>query len=755
MRELHYVGRTLPDEQVYGKVTGEITYTSDLSGKGTLYLKCRPSETAHGMIRSIDTAGALKVPGVRKIYTWENTPDRYYDRGRVSISEKDSVPNQEKLFDRHVRYYGERVAAVAADTPEAAEKACRLIRVEYDPLPAVLSPEDAMKEGAPLLHEGGNLYECRGNSWGDYRRAEGEFTFRSKAGCGRITHLSMETSGVRAKYEKGSGKLTIWEGTQTVFGVRSTVADFLEMPYSRVRVIKMPMGGSFGCKQEMILEVLAAYVAKDLCADVKWILTREEQIVNTMMKHSLTAEVESKFRKDGTIVGMSVDMTLDAGAYFTISPSYIRSISGKLGKIYRIPNIRSRGRCVCTNTPVNGSFRSWGTGELNIALETHMNFAAKQLGMDPVELRLKNVLSPGEKEVLHGVTVSNVRFRDVLEKGRDRFEWERRKEDCAKKNREGGRYRYGTGVAVASHTSSFYPYQPDVASCSMRLQDDGSLIVHVPVHDHGCGTVLAMKKIAAEVLQIGPEMITLREADTENMPYDYGCYASRSVYSLGNAVKACAEKLLLLLKENASDMLNCVPSRICYEKGYFHAEGKKRKKLSLSDLWVYALNVRGRDLFCSCTVNAGTNPGTAAAHFVQVRVDTFTGHVDVEKYLAVHDVGKAVNPDLCRGQAGSGIQQGMGIALREEIKIDPATGRTLITNFKNYEVANVCDIPDYEVILVEDSEPTGPFGAKGIGEVVVAPAPAAIAAAVNSALDTELDMLPLTPAVILEALAGK
>ena len=736
MKECRYVGRVLSDEQTEAKTCGAVQYTSDLYAPGMLFLVCKGSEIAHGRILSIDLSEAEKVPGVRKIYTFLNTPDKLYDRGRVSQSE--DVPNQERLFARHIRYYGERVAAVAASTQEAALKACRLIRVEYEALPAVFTIEEALLEDAFPIHEEGNKKELSHFSLGKLKEEKNDRVFGTRMRCGRITHLSMETTAVRARYEKGTKKLSIFTGGQTVFGIRSTVADFLEMPYSKVRVVKMPMGGSFGCKQETILEVLAAYAAKDLNADVRWVLSREEQIVSSMQKHSYVAEIESRFTERGILDGLLLDLTLDAGAYVTVSGTYVRAIGAKLGKTYRINQIEYRGRYVCTNTPICGSFRSWGTVELCTALEMHMNHVARELSLDPVELRLRNVHESGDIDPVTRISVENVRFKDALIKGRDQFAWEEEKRLCEQKNEEKGRYRYGVGMAVCSHTSSFYIKQVDVATASMRLQDDGSLIINVPVHDHGCGTVLALKKIAAEVLQLPPERIELPEADSEKNGYDYGCYASRSVYSLGNAVKSCAEGLLALLKETASCKLDCVLSAVRYKKGVFFAENRPRKTLSLHELWCYSLEKRGRDLAFTCTVNASANPGTAAAHFVRVRVDTFTGHVKVEKYLAVHDVGRAVNPDFCRGQIGSGIQQGIGIALTEELKVDPATGRSLITNFKNYQVANAADLPEYETLLLEEGEPSGPFGAKGIGEVVVGPAPAALSEAVSFALGMEI-----------------
>lgn len=750
MKEYKVVGKELPGEQSYGKVTGRLKFCSDMQDPGMLYMRLKQGTVTHGRVLAVHTEKAWALPGVKAIYTCENTPETLYDRGRVASWE--NVPNQERLFDRHVRYVGERVAAVVAVTEEIAEQACRLIEVEYEELPSVISVADAQKADAPQLHETGNVYEAASVDFGDFDAVQGALCHTSHSHIGRMTHLCMETHSCKAVYDACSDMLTVWTGCQSVFGVRSTVADFLGMPYSRVRVIKAPMGGSFGVKQETLLEPLTAYAARDLKTSIRLVYTREETIVNTMMKHSLDATVQSKITPDGVIQGVSLSATLDAGAYLTVSQDYASTIGEKLNKVYRFPNGHFDGRAVCTNTPINGSFRSWGSCETVLCLENHWNMVARDLGMDPVDFRLKNVHEPYEDELVHNVSVGNAHFKECLQRGRERFRWDWRKEECRRKNAAQKRYRYGVGVGVASHTTSFYPYRVDVASCSAGLQEDGSLIVTASIHDHGCGTVLAMKKIASEITEIPLGKIVLREADTEHSRYDHGCYASRSVYSMGQAVKTCCEQLMDKARKCAAAALKCSDSFLQYENGVFYQEPHKDSRITLAQVAEHSIRVQGRDLYCTTTTNARANPGVPAVHFSQVRVDTYTGFVKVMDCLSVHDIGRAINPDMCRGQVGSGIQQGMGMALCEEIKIHPKTGAALITNFKNYEVANSCDMPDYDVLFIEEEEPSGPFGAKSIGEVVLAPVAPAVVGAVNDALGTNLTHLPLTPSVILEAL---
>ncbi|MCR5371420.1 MAG: molybdopterin-dependent oxidoreductase [Clostridium sp.] len=750
---VRYVGQAIPNEDVLGKVTGRTRYCGDQTSGAMLYMKILAGTIAHGLVERVETREAMRVPGVAAIYTCFNTPDRKYDRARVAPYENGGVTNQETLFDRHIRFMGERVAAVVADTEAHAEEACKKIRVFYKELPPVILPEQALLQQETGIHEKDNYYRGDVFRVGDYEAAEGDLVTKSTVHIGRMTHMCLETHTVRAWYEKNTGKLTVWSGCQTTFGIRSTLGDFLDIPYSKIRVIKTTMGGSFGCKQETIIEPLTAYAAKDLGADVMLRYTREEQINNSMMKHSMDFDVESRVRKDGTIEGVQIHTVLDAGAYMTVTPWYVSSVCEKSGKVYRIPNMKVDGEAVCTNTSVNGSFRSWGSSEIALAYETHWDKVAKSLGMDPVEFRLKNVHDAFDRDLIAGADVGDTHFHEILTRGAARFGWEKRRKECAEKNLENGRYRYGVGVGLASHTASHYPGGVDLGSAIVRLNEDGSVIVNVAIHDHGCGTVLAMKKIAADALQIDLERIQLEEADTERCLYDYGCFASRTTYCIGQGVMKACGQLLEKAASAAARMLDKSPCQLVYENGFFRIDAEPDRRVSLAEIYNYALHIMAEDIYAAATATARANPGADCVHFSQVRVDTFTGMTEVEYCLSVHDIGRAINPDLCRAQVGSGVQQGIGIALREEIKIHPETGQTLIDNFKDYEILNAEDMPPFDVLFIEEGDEYGPFGAKSIGEAVLAPVAPAVVNAVNFALGTELTHLPLTPAVILEALS--
>ncbi|MBQ6622512.1 MAG: molybdopterin-dependent oxidoreductase [Mogibacterium sp.] len=747
MKDQTYIGKNTGCDNALDKVTGKLQFCADLAVAGTLHMRFRGSEIAHGRLLSVDTSRAERMPGVRAVYTCFNTPNRSFDRGRVVRYE--SVTYQEKLFDPHIRFYGERIAAVVAETAEQAEAACRAITAEYEVLPAAVTPEAAMAEDAPQIHKGGNCYISGGIHRGDYEHCSADRTFRSRAHLGRMTHLSMETQTAKASYDRGRDQLTVWTGCQTAFGVRATVADLLGIPYARVRVIKTQMGGSFGCKQETVVEPLAAYAAYDLCAEVLVSYSREEQINNCILKHNVDFDVESKVDEDGTIRGVRIRAVLDAGAYTTVSHWYIDEIGSKSGKVYRIPDLTFEGVAVNTNTAVNGSFRSWGSGEIAAAYETHWDLVCRELGLDPVEFRLKNVRKPYEEDIVERMTVGRTHFEECLIRGRERFGWEERRARCRERNASQDRYRYGVGMAVASHTSSCYPHHIDLGAATARLEEDGSVTIHLAVHDHGCGAVTALRKIAAEALGIDLRRIVLEEADTMRDRYDYGCFASRTVYVLGQGIRAVCGELIDVCRWIAADRFGCDPSAVRYEDGLLLHGGEQ---MDLGETACYSLKTLEMDVFARSAIRSQQNPGVPCAHFCEVRVDTYSGLVEILHCLSVHDIGRAINPDMVRGQIGSGIQQGMGIALCEEVKIDPKTGRTLTTDLRHYDAANSVDLPEYDVLLIEDGDDFGPFGAKSIGEACVAPVAPAIAAAVNDALGTRLSDLPLTPAKILEAL---
>lgn len=745
--EYTYIGIDAAVSDAAAKADGSLQYAADLQLPQMLHMKLLLSPVAHGIVRKIDTAAAAAMPGVRAILTWENTPAVRYNRGRVRATEK--RPDQETLFTRHVRFVGDRIGAVVADTLEIAEQACRAIRLEIQPLDIVSTPEQAMQPQAASLHEEGNVIAPPPVEIGNYADASGtEFYHHSTAQ--RVCHTAMEPHCVVASYQPGRDRMHIWTPTQSVFGVRSAVATILQMSMSHIRVIKTPMGGSFGCKQEMILEPLAACAAKMLGSPVKLQLSRREVMLCTIVRHPLDGQVWAKFSADQKIQALRLHCVLDAGAYQTNTPAYAAAISAQMGRLYDIPNLSYQSCSVCTNNPVSGSYRGWGSPEAALVLENTINAAARKFGWDPIALRLANILPPHSRSRLNGCSLGDIRLRDVLETGRKRFGWQQRRARLAAQDRS-GRYLRGIGMALGAHTSGYYPLKADWGAVNLKMEEDGSVHVNCSLHDHGCGTITAFTKIVAEILSMPPHMIDIPEADTAYNALDNGCYASRTIYVLGRAVQDAAQKLRNMLLQMASKLLHCEPEQLQLHQATASVIADASRQCSYAEIAAYAADCRCTPLFVTHHYIPNTNPSPAGAHFAEVEVDTWTGLCRVTSYLAVHDIGKAINPALCRGQVGSALQLGMGLVFCEQLQITP-DGQPKNASLQRYAIARASELPEIDVVWIEHGDSDGPFGAKSIGEACYVPVAPALVAAVNDALQSELSELPLTPEKILQAL---
>ena len=745
-----YIGKDTIIHDAVGKATGSLKYCGDIQDQNMLHMKLLMSPIAHGRIIKIDSSEAEKLPGVVSVLTHYNTPDRKFDRGRVLAYE--DVLYQESLFTDRVRFAGERVAAVIAETTDIASEAIQKIKVEYEELHHAITVEEALKPESEKINKDGNCYELDFAQIGNYKKTEYDLEMSSNISIQRVTHLAMETHSCVAYYDNTNNKLTIYSPCQSVFAIRSTIADLLDMPYVKVRVVKTTMGGSFGCKQETMLEPLAAYAAKLTGRPVKLVYSREEVIKCTVLKHPMKINIESKVEKDGKINGLKIDATLDAGAYATISPGYAHAMRMKLNRAYDIDNLDYHARIVLTNTPCSGSFRSWSTPELYSALENHINLLADKMNLDPVELRLKNIMKPNSVDRLSKESLGEVRLAECLLQGREAFLWQERRGRLVREIQT-TRFRKGIGVALAAHVNGFYPKKSDLAALSLRLQEDGSVGANICIHDHGCGTVTLFRNLIGEVLDIDTSLIDIAEGDTDKNLYDYGCYSSRGTYVLGKGVVEGAEKLLAKVKSIAAIMLGVSPVQIKMENGMFFGVKNAQEKLSYREICQYSLRVLEEDVVIVHQYASVSNPGVGGAHFAEVEVDTYTGIIKVTDYLAVHDIGRALNPIMCRTQIEGAIQQGMGIALSEIIRINEKTGEVIDNGLKNYVFVNAYDMPKPKVIFVEEGENKGPFNAKSVGEVAVSPVTPVIMAAINNALGTSLNELPLSPDKILKALA--
>ncbi|MBR3718365.1 MAG: molybdopterin-dependent oxidoreductase, partial [Firmicutes bacterium] len=449
---------------------------------------------------------------------------------------------------------------------------------------------------------------------------------------------------------------------------------------------------------------------------------------------------------------------LDAGAYQTVSPDYCLSMAKKINWTYDLSSAEVQSASVCTNTPVSGSYRGWGGPEICFVMENFMNMAARYYGVDPIELRKKNVLPPWSVTKVLNFNLGSLPFAEVMDKGSALFGWEEKRKAlaeqghrCGKDGRPdpNGRYLRGVGMAICTHTSGYFPRRPDWGTVVMKMEEDGSVSVNVNIHDHGCGSVLAFQKIAGEVLCMDPSKIAVPEGDTLYNAIDNGCYTSRSVYVLGRAVMETAQKLKEQILDYAETMLETPKEELTCENGRVFAAADPQKSLSYSDIAYYAADYAHGALFVSHTYEPASNAGPVSADFAEVEVDTYTGHCRLTDFACVHDIGKAINPEVCRSQIGSAVQNGAGMVFCEQIQIDPKTGAIRNTSMERYHVVRAAELPDVKVEFLEDASADGPFGAKSIGEAALVPVVPAILSALNDALGSEFSSVPVTPDIVL------
>lgn len=741
---MRYVGKSCPIHDAVNKAAGRAVYAGDMELKGMLHMVVLFSTVPHGIVKKLDASRALALPGVVDVIHCFNTTQKEYSRYHSQFGQ--DLILTERIFNSHVRFVGDRVAGVIAETEEIARAAVSLIEVEYEELPFSLNVNDTLAGAIDQVHESGSVFDCGENVTGRMPDRQDLVTVRAVSDLSRINHVCMETHVCVADYDRGNGELTIYSPNQTVFGIRTELGDIFEMDYGKIRVIKTTMGGSFGAKQEWVLEPAAAAAALRVGRPVKLVYNRTETMVSTYSRSPMHFDSAFTFTKDGTLQGVDCELTLDAGAYLGNSVNYARTVGHKLFRGYKYPYCRFHSRAVITNTIVSGAFRGWTSPEATIMFEHNMNMAARELGIDPVELRIKNVMEPGDVDPLSDTPIGNFKAKEALMQGRDHFRWRERKEETARFNRENRRYKRGLGVALGAHVNGFYPSKTDYARVDMRLTETGSVICNLTLHDHGCGTVTAFQMIAAEALDLPLEKVVVKEGDTLYTPLDVGCFSSRTTYVMGRAVIKCADEFNRRVKHHVSRLEHVTQKELRVENGRVYSTENPQISYTLSQVADRSQQILKQEVFVSCEHIPDTNPGVAGAHFAMVEVDTYTGMTKLLDYLAVHDIGQAINREMCVAQTQGAVIMGSGAALSEHV-ITRGNGKPA-GSLKDYHVINAFEAPDVKVELIEDAGTDGPYGAKSIGEVCHTPVTAAVVGAVNDALDSDLNCIPLNPDTI-------
>jgi xanthine dehydrogenase molybdenum-binding subunit len=748
------VGTSVKRNDLTAKVTGTAQYVADMAHAGLLHGRTLRARIAHARIRRIDTRRALALPGVKAVLTHENVP-RVLHAGSPHPRSA-SVTCDQYILDDRVRYWGEGIAVVAAITEEIAEEALDLIDVEYEPLPAVFTVEDALAPGAPPIHErepGGNLVLPPVLvERGDVERgfAEADLVIEGEYEGGRPTPAYMEPNVVTCEWD-GNANLTVWISTQTAFMVRGIMAEVLGLPLHKVRVLVDHMGGGFGAKQDLFqTEFCCALLAKQTRRPVRMEYTREETFLGGRTRHPFKMWLKQGFRKDGTITAREARIVFNSGAYGSHGPGVTIVGTNSLTSLYRCENVRVEGRCVYTNSPIAGAFRGYGCVQTYYALDIQMDEAAERLGLDPAELKLRCAVREGDLAPSNHPVIGHG-LEDCIRRGIAEVGWpalRRRARD------EQGPLRRGWGMGCEMHGSSAYPGIKEQGNAIVKMNEDGTVVLMTGTAGLGTGAHTALAQIVAEELGVRFEDVSVMHGDTHVVPWDIGAFASHTTYMGGRAAQMAATEVKKQLLERAASELEAAPGDLRVAGGTIRVAGTDRS-ISVKDAVSPRKGVPAAQFVGSATYYP-TKSYSFAAHFVEVAVDTETGRIEVLQVVPVHEIGKVIHPVAAAGQIEGGIQQGIGHTLYEDYQIDMETGRSLNANFVDYKMPLAMDMPPIRTIILETApDPGGPFGAKGVGEDPIVAIGPAIANAVYDAIGVRFRHYPIRPEQVLQALREK
>ena len=750
-------------------VKGNPAFTDDRDLSGTLIAKVLYSPHAHARIVSIDESAARALPGVHAVIHHGNVPRVRYASGGQSYP--NPLPHDQVSFDDKVRFVGDRVAAVAADTDEIARAALDLIRVTYEPLPAVFDENEALRDGAPVIHDEPDMegaHDAAHNIVHHIEARTGDLE-RGFATADRVVERTYRVHQVQqtplephiaiARWDSDE-RLEITSSTQVPFHVRRMIAPLLGLPVKRIRIIKPRIGGGFGAKQEMLIEDIVGHLTMATGRPVRLELTREEEFMSSRSRHPQTVTFRTGVDAHGKLTAQEMRVVANTGAYGTHGLT-VQMVTGMRGlSSYNCPAKHFDCDVVYTNIPVPGAFRGYGAPQALFVLEAHMDDVAAAIGMDPIEFRRLNwtrvgdpldiapQLGEGDPEAGGTPVITSSGLEEAVLQGQRSIGWERRGDPAWRQPADRPHIRRGLGFAMTMHGTAIPGL--DMGGASLKINDDGSFNLLVGATDLGTGSDTVLAQIAAEVVGVRADDVIVYSSDTDLTPFDTGAYASSTTYISGTAVKRAAELVRAQIVERAALLLGAPADSIdLHDRAAWAADGRC---VTLAEIALSTLHQQDQhQIMATASHVSPDSPPPYGAQFAEVEVDVETGQVTVERLVMAVDCGVPINPVTASGQVEGGMTQALGYAHCEEMVYD-AAGRMVNPAFGPYRVYRADEMPELEAILVQTMEHTGPFGAKAIAEIPMDGVAPAVRNAIGDATGIRIDRIPLTPERVWRAL---
>ncbi len=744
------VGKSFQRVDGIDKVTGAAKYATDLKFENMLYAGLLRSPHAHARVVSINVSAAEKLPGVKAVTTVFDVPKvvQYWFFLRTEKKRE-----QMFLYDNIVRFIGDPVLAIAATSREILNQALSLVTVEYEPLKAIYDPQEALTENKVNIHRNGNIaFKVKkefGNPWRGFEEADiiVENTYQTS----KQKHASLEPIGTCVANFQSSGKLTVYSSTQLPHWSQHYLAKALDLSLNKVRVIKPYTGGAFGGRCGLIhgLEVMCSYLSRQALQPVKMSFTREEDFLATESRHPMTIRMKTGATAEGVITANEVEILSDAGGYGTHYIGVIADCMSTGIGLYNIPNYAFSGTAVYTNKSPCGALRGYGNPQMNFAQESQIDIIALKLGMDPVTIRLKNYRGEGEIDPVLKERILSNGLEDCLRRGARSCGWKEKR----LRSPGTGCIRKGIGLSIMLHGTGAARALPDPGSAAIIINSDGTANLQTAAADEGQGSRTVLAQVASEILGIEFDKISVSDTDTDITPLDCGTHGSRQAYCGGLSVRNAAMDARNKMLAHSQRYLGVEKAKLTVRDGVIFEKADPVNHISIREL-MQKIQIQEMDI-CEQVIGTASGiapamPGYYGAVFAEVEVNVQTGGVKVIKLTSAYDVGKAINPEMVRGQIAGGGVMGIGFALTEGLQVEK--GYILNPNFTDYRLLRSCDVPEIETIIVESNEPTGPFGAKGIGEGSMVNVASAVSNAICNATGVRLTELGITPEKILRGM---